>query len=219
VERLSGSHFLGYIQTHDQVGNRANGERIEHLVGPELAKVAAALVMCSPFVPMVFQGEEFAASSPFLYFSDHQEPEIGTAVSEGRQREFAAFGWNPNEVPDPQNRATFEKSKLDWSEIEREPHRGMLEWYRQLIALRCSKACLVDGHLDRVRVDFREDERWLVLHRGPISVACNFAGISREIREIPASGHRVLLSSHPSSSLDGGTLRLAPHSAAILEAD
>ncbi len=216
LERLSGSHFLGYIQTHDQVGNRANGERIEHLVGPELAKVAAVLVMCSPFVPMIFQGEEFAASNPFLYFSNHEEPEIGAAVSEGRRREFAAFGWNPDEVPDPQDPATFERSKLDWSDIQQEPHRGMLEWYRQLIALRRSTPCLLDGHLDRVRVDFSENERWLTLRRGHISVACNFAEI---MREIPAAGHRMLLSSHPSSSLHGGTLRLAPHSAMILEAD
>jgi len=215
-ERLSGSHFLGYIQTHDQVGNRAKGERIEHLAGPELAKVAAALVMCSPFVPMIFQGEEFAASSSFLYFSDHREPEIGTAVSEGRRREFAAFGWNPDEVADPQERATFEKSKLDWSEIEQEPHRGMLEWYRQLIALRRSTPCLLDGSLDRVRVEFGENERWLALHRGHVSVACNFAGTAREL---PAAGHRVLLTSHPSSSLHGETLRLAPRSAMILEAD
>ncbi len=215
-ERLSGSRFLGYIQTHDQVGNRARGERIGCLVGPELAKVAAALVMCSPFVPMVFQGEEFAAASPFLYFSNHQEPEIGASVSEGRRREFAAFGWNPDEVPDPQDPATFERSKLDWSEVEREPHREMLEWYRQLIALRRSTPCLLDGRLDRVRVEFSENERWLALGRGRVSVACNFAGTAREL---PAAGHRVLLCSHPSSNVHGGKLQLPPRSVTILEAD
>lgn len=215
-ERLSGSRFLGYIQTHDQVGNRAKGERIGCLVGSELAKVAAALVMCSPFVPMVFQGEEFAASAPFLYFSNHQEPEIGAAVSEGRRREFAAFGWNPDEVPDPQDPTTFERSKLDWSEFEREPHRGMFEWYRQLIALRRSTPCLLDGRLDRVSVEFSENERWLALGRRRVSVVCNFAGTAREL---PAAGHRVLLSSHPSSSVHGGRLQLPPHSATILEAD
>ena len=99
-EGLGGERFLGYAQTHDQVGNRACGERLVHLVGERKAKVAAALVLASPFIPMLFQGEEWGASAPFLYFTDHPEPDLGKAVREGRRKEFAAFGWNPEDARD-----------------------------------------------------------------------------------------------------------------------
>ncbi len=215
-DRLAGSRFLGYIQTHDQVGNRATGDRIAQIAGVDLAKTAAALVMCSPFVPMLFQGEEFAAGAPFLYFSDHQDPEVAAAVSAGRRREFAAFGWNPEHVPDPQDPKTFERSKLDWAEVEREPHREVLEWYRRLIALRRSVPELSNANLDRVEVDFSEAERWLVLRRGRVSAACNFSNLVRSIR---ASAQRVLLSSNLDSRVQEETILLAPFSAMILEAD
>lgn len=118
---LSSHRFLGYLQTHDQVGNRAQGERIAHLTGMGKAKIGAALVLTSPFVPMLFHGEEFAASSPFQYFTDHDEDALAHAVSEGRRREFAAFGWKPEDVPDPQDAETFRRSKLDWAELDEEP--------------------------------------------------------------------------------------------------
>ena len=111
-------HFLGYSQTHDQVGNRATGERFSHLTSLGKTKIAAAIVLTSPFLPMLFQGEEFAASTPFQYFTHHEEEELGRAVSEGRRKEFAAFGWKPENVPDPQAPETFERSKLQWAEID-----------------------------------------------------------------------------------------------------
>jgi maltooligosyltrehalose trehalohydrolase len=104
--------LLGYMQTHDQVGNRAMGERSSALMNSSKLKIGAALVFVSPFVPMLFQGEEWAASSPFLYFTDHRDAELGRAVSEGRRREFATFGWRPQEIPDPQAAETFARSKL-----------------------------------------------------------------------------------------------------------
>ena len=116
---LSQHRFLGYIQNHDQVGNRAVGDRISHIAGLERAKIAAALYLLSPFVPMLFQGEEWAASTPFLYFADHDDPELARAVSEGRKKEFAAFGWDPASIPDPENQATFDASKLNWEEVKR----------------------------------------------------------------------------------------------------
>jgi maltooligosyltrehalose trehalohydrolase len=103
IEGLSAWRFLGYSQNHDQVGNRAQGERLCHLVNPGRAKIAVALVFTAPFVPMLFQGEEWAAFSPFQYFTDHEDAELGRLVSEGRRREFAAFGWNPDDIPDPQD--------------------------------------------------------------------------------------------------------------------
>ena len=103
-------------QNHDQVGNRAVGERTSALMSDGRLRVAAALLLTSPFVPLLFQGEEWGATTPFQYFTDHTDPELGRAVSEGRRREFAAFGWDPQAVPDPQDPATFERSKLDWTE-------------------------------------------------------------------------------------------------------
>ncbi|MGH9558730.1 MAG: malto-oligosyltrehalose trehalohydrolase, partial [Bryobacteraceae bacterium] len=113
---LSGWRFLGYLQTHDQVGNRAKGERSSQLMSLGRLKIGAALVMCSPFVPMLFQGEEFGASTPFLYFTGHEDAEVARAVSEGRRKEFGAFGWKPDKIPDPGDPLTFLRSKLDWTE-------------------------------------------------------------------------------------------------------
>jgi maltooligosyltrehalose trehalohydrolase len=130
LEGVSKARLLGYLQTHDQVGNRARGERIGMLASLDRVKAGAALVMTSPFVPMIFQGEEWAAGTPFLYFTDHTEPDLARAVSEGRRREFAAFGWPPESVPDPQDRETFLRSKLNWDEPASQPHADILRWYR-----------------------------------------------------------------------------------------
>lgn len=211
---LSGSRFVGYLQTHDQVGNRAKGERITALTNLDRVKIGAALVMCSPFVPMLFQGEEFAASAPFLYFTDHRDPDIARAATQGRRNEFAAHGWNPEQVPDPQDRSSFERSKLDWRELEREPHRNVFAWHRQLIALRRSTAALADGRLDKVEVPFSESEQWLALRRGLLAVACNFGNRSRAI---PLGIRRVLLSSKAESAACGGKAELAPDSVLIAE--
>ncbi len=109
--------FVIAAQNHDQVGNRAAGDRLGALVDEGALKAAAALLLTAPFTPMLFQGEEWAASSPFQYFTDH-DPELGKAVSEGRRREFAAFGWNPDHVPDPQDPQAFDRSKLVWNELD-----------------------------------------------------------------------------------------------------
>jgi maltooligosyltrehalose trehalohydrolase len=161
------SRLLGYLQTHDQVGNRAAGERISMLAPLERVKAGAALVLTSPFIPMIFQGEEWAASTPFQYFTDHVDPDLGHAVSEGRRREFAHFGWAPESVPDPQDRRTFLQSKLNWDEVRSAPHREMLDWYRSLVRLRPRL------HGDP-RVTFSEAERWLRMDRGDVSVLCAF---------------------------------------------
>jgi maltooligosyltrehalose trehalohydrolase len=173
VGDLPADRFLAYTQDHDQVGNRARGERLVHLCGVERAKIAAAVVLLSPFVPMLFMGEEWAASSPFLYFTDHPDERLGRAVSEGRRNEFERFGWDPSEIVDPQSTYAFERSHLDRSEREREPHRSMHEWYRALIALRRSVPELRDGRRDLVDVAFDEDARWLRMTRGPVT--CAFA--------------------------------------------
>jgi maltooligosyltrehalose trehalohydrolase len=190
IADLPATRLFGYAQTHDQVGNRARGERLAHLAGPRLAQVGAALVMFSPFVPMLFQGEEWAASAPFQYFTDHESPELAEAVRQGRRGEFVAFGWKPEDVPDPQDPATFERSRLDWDELERAPHAEVLRWHRELIALRTREPALRDGRLAAVRVTY--GERWIEVQRGALTLLANLGEAPVE-RPRPA-GQRVLAS-------------------------
>ncbi|MGE5763445.1 MAG: malto-oligosyltrehalose trehalohydrolase, partial [Mycobacterium leprae] len=185
---VPGHRLLGYAQNHDQIGNRARGDRLSQLVGPPRAKVAAALVLTSPFTPLLFMGEEWGASTPWQYFTDHDDPELARAVRDGRRSEFAAFGWRPQDVPDPQDPATVERSRLDWAELAKEPHAELLDWHRTLIALRRRVPELMDGRLDRVVVAYDEDARWLVVRRGRQAVACNLA---TERQTVPVDGTPV----------------------------
>jgi maltooligosyltrehalose trehalohydrolase len=170
---LSPRKFVVASQNHDQVGNRALGERLEQIAGFEKAKIAAGLTLLSPCIPMLFQGEEWAASTPFQYFTDHESPELGKAVSEGRRREFVQFGWRADEVPDPQDFATFERSRLKWEEIGEAPHCAMLEWYRRLVAFRRSHSQYLAATPTEVRAD--EDARTLLIVRDRFSLAVNFS--------------------------------------------
>jgi len=182
---LSGHHFVGFLQNHDQVGNRVEGDRMGRLVGAGLLKAGAALFLTSPFVPMLFQGEEWGAATPFLYFTGYEDPQLGHAVSEGRRREFAAFGWDQGLVPDPQAEDTFRRSKLDWTEPEREPHADLLRWHRGLVRLRREAPELTDGRLEDVRVEFDEPNRWITVSRGRIHVVCS---LSEGRRLVPSPG-------------------------------
>jgi maltooligosyltrehalose trehalohydrolase len=165
-----GHRLLGYAQTHDQVGNRAIGDR---LTARQLA-LTAALVLTSPFTPMLFMGEEWGAGTPWQYFTDHTDPALAEAVRQGRRREFAAFGWSAEEVPDPQDPATVRASTLDWSQARSGVHSELLQWYRELISLRRSAPELTDPDLRRVRVDFDEEAGWLTVHRGRFRITVNF---------------------------------------------
>jgi maltooligosyltrehalose trehalohydrolase len=165
---------------------------------------------------MLFHGEEWGASAPFLYFTDHSEPELGRAVTEGRKREFAAFGWDPTAIPDPQSRETFERSKLDWNEISREPHRGLFDWHRRLVRLRLEVPALADGRLDRVRVRFDEEKRWLVVHRSEVAVCVNLAGEPRRLPLDDSAGRPVRLASREDVRVADGHAELPPESVAIV---
>jgi maltooligosyltrehalose trehalohydrolase len=215
TEGLSGHHFLGYLQNHDQIGNRARGERSSHLMSPKKLKIGAALVMTSPFLPMLFQGEEWAANTPFFYFTDYQEPELANAVREGRCREFAAFGWKPEDTADPQARETFERSKLNWNEVSQTPHADLLDWHKKLIQLRRSEPDLSDGNLEQVRTNYDEKNRWLVLQRGRISVVSNFASHPCRI-PLRAGDQKVLLASEDVHVADGSA-NFPAESVAILK--
>jgi maltooligosyltrehalose trehalohydrolase len=208
--------LLGYLQNHDQVGNRAAGERSSALMSTGRLHIAAALVLCAPFVPMLFQGEEWGATTPFQYFTDHVDEELGRLVSEGRRREFAAFGWKPEDVPDPQDRATSERSILDWAELDKEPHADLLEWHRSLIALRRRLPALSDGDFEEVRPTWDEDAGWFCLTRGPVTVAVNLATEAQAV-PVPTGATEILLSCDPDAAVgNDGTVRLAPDSVAIL---
>ena len=217
---LSGNHFLGYAQTHDQVGNRAKGGRSAQLMSVGRLKIAAALVLTAPFVPMLFHGEEWGASTPFLYFAGHEEPELARAVSAGRKREFEAFGWNPADIPDPQALESFTASKLDWAELEREPHRDILDWHRDLIRLRARMPELRDGRMDLVRVDFDESARWLTMRRGRVTVAINLAADAQIVPIGSSTPKLIAMASDMTSAvgirLESPAIDLAPDSVAVL---
>ncbi|MER6015025.1 malto-oligosyltrehalose trehalohydrolase [Streptomyces bluensis] len=186
--RLAAHRLLGYTQTHDQVGNRAQGDRLAAALlaeSPGLLACAAALVLTGPFTPMLFMGEEWAAGTPWQFFTDHTDPELAEAVRQGRRREFAAHGWTEeatprpgylDNIPDPQDPATRDRSCLDWSEPDSEPHARVLAWYRELIALRHAQPDLTDPDLADTKVAYDEDARWFAFRRGDVRVAVNLGG-------------------------------------------
>jgi maltooligosyltrehalose trehalohydrolase len=176
--RVPSYRFVVFAQDHDQVGNRATGDRLSvtlasHPRREDLLRVAAGLVLLSPYTPMLFMGEEWGADTPWQYFSDHTDPLLASAVSEGRRSEFASHGWSFADVPDPQDPATFVRSRLSWSQAERGPHASLLSWYKSLLALRRSRPELTDPRLSLVRADYDEDARWLLVSRGPLRIAAN----------------------------------------------
>jgi maltooligosyltrehalose trehalohydrolase len=213
---LPGRCFVGFLQNHDQVGNRAIGERSAALLSTGRLKIGAALVMTAPFLPLLFQGEEWAASSPFLYFCDHRDPDLGRAVTEGRRREFAAFGWDPEQIPDPQAVSSFERSKLDWAEPAEGRHAEVLAWHRQLLELRRTRPDLRRDRLAEVEVRYDEVARWLWVLRGSTQVVANLGGAELAL---PVAGSPSLLAaSDPGVRLEPGGLVLAAESVAILQA-
>ena len=135
-------------------------------------------------------------------------------MRDGRRGEFAAFGWESEQIPDPQARETFERSRLDWAERERSPHAQLLAWHRALIRLRRSRPELADGAYRSVRVAFDAAARWLALRRGDVEVVCNF---SAQARDVPVTGAcTLLLASRPDVRASAAELRLPPECAAIV---
>jgi maltooligosyltrehalose trehalohydrolase len=210
-----GHRFVAYLQNHDQIGNRALGDRISATLSEGLLMVGAALILTSPYTPMLFMGEEWGARTPWQFFSDH-EGELGQAVRRGRREEFASHGWDTDQVPDPQSPTTFEAAKLDWKEPESERGARLLEWYRSLIALRRTRLDLSDGRRDRVEVSYDEEARWLVVRRGSTAVACNLSG---ERHAVPLSGTPdvVLLASSHGFVFRDGFVEIDGESVAVLD--
>jgi maltooligosyltrehalose trehalohydrolase len=180
---LPRDRLVAYVQSHDQIGNRALGERLHHLAGIERAQIAAALLMVSPFVPMIFQGEEWAASSPFLFFADLQSKELREAVRKGRAAEHASAGWR-EPPPDPIDVATRNRSVLRWDERDEPEHAGMLAWYRALIEARRTHAGLRATAAGSTRV--RRDGDLVIVERGDVSLVCNLGATPAraELRDV-----------------------------------
>jgi maltooligosyltrehalose trehalohydrolase len=178
VGSLPSRRFVTALQNHDQIGNRAVGDRIGALAGIDRQCIGAALTLLAPTVPLLFQGEEWAASTPFQFFTDHTDPELAEAVRTGRRREFAAFGWQPDDVPDPQDPETFRRCRLRWAERPGAGHAEMLEWYRALLRLRRSEPVLAGDvsvealGADHLHLRFRGRQLAVHLGAGRVELRC-----------------------------------------------
>ncbi len=215
VVGLSGRRFVSFLQNHDQTGNRARGERIAELAGSKKAMIGAALMLTSPFIPLIFQGEEWAASTPFQFFTDYQDPGLAEAVRKGRLEEFERFDWDPSDIPDPQSPSTLRASTLEWEEAGKQPHSSILEWYKALILLRSVVPDLANGHLDYVKTFHNEEEKWLVMIRGKITISCNFSEHRQQIPFRPGRPNHILLASDERVKAPGKLIDLPGESAVI----
>jgi maltooligosyltrehalose trehalohydrolase len=216
VFRIPAHRFLGYLQDHDQVGNRAAGDRISAHLSTDLLKVGAALILTASYTPMLFMGEEWGAHTPWQYFTDHADPRLARAVADGRRAEFAEHGWSAGDVPDPQDGTTFLRSKLDWSELGKAQHREILAWYQELIALRRSWPELTDPRLDRVSVDFDEGERWLAIRRGRLRIVASLGpGTERVPLRRPARA--LVAASRPGIALEHSAVTMPGPAFAVIE--
>jgi maltooligosyltrehalose trehalohydrolase len=170
-------------QNHDQIGNRAAGERLSMLLHMPQLKAIAALTLLSPFVPLLFQGEEWGAQTPFLYFTDHENAELGRLVAEGRSKEFSSFHRHGG-VPNPQDVETFERSKLDWSELAEPAHAELYDWYRRLIRLRHERWGGLSQTASRRKaaVTFDAKAGWLKIVRDDVLCVFNFSDAPQRLR-------------------------------------
>ncbi len=163
--------FVHCIQNHDQVGNRAEGDRLHHGIDLARYRAAVTLLLATPYTPLLFMGQELAASTPFAYFTDH-EPELGRKVTEGRRAEFAKFRTFADDalhhaIPDPQDPATFERSKIRWDEAERSPGKEILALHRALLALRRDDPSMRDGSREAMEVERIDDALIAIRRRAP----------------------------------------------------
>jgi maltooligosyltrehalose trehalohydrolase len=204
--------LVTFAQDHDQIGNRATGDRLSATLSPARLRVAAALSLGSPFTPMLFMGEEWGASTPWQFFTSHPEPELGEAVARGRIEEFARMGWDPATVPDPQDPATVARSHLDWSELGRSPHRELWAFTRELIALRAREPEFADHDFRMLSADGSDEYGWFVLRQGALELRVNLGGADWD-SEGPVT---VLLGTDPLIRATDGGLILPPDSAAIV---
>ncbi|SDH16613.1 malto-oligosyltrehalose trehalohydrolase [Microbacterium pygmaeum] len=214
--RIPTSRLVTFGQDHDQIGNRAAGDRLSQTLDEGGLAIVAVLTLLSPYTPMLFMGEEWAASTPWQFFTSHPEPELGRATAEGRLAEFTAMGWDESVVPDPQDPETFLRSKLRWEEIHDDRHGRMLELYRRLVRLRRTTPEFTDPRFGSVSAEADEDARWFRMQRGDVQVLVNFAEAHVQL-PVPA-GAVALLTTDVSARVDERTALLPGRSAVVLRA-
>lgn len=200
---------------HDQIGNRAAGERLSNKIGPAQQAIAAMVTLLSPFTPMIFMGEEWGASTPWRFFTSHPDPELAEMIRVGRLEEFAQMEWDTSEVPDPQDPKTFEVSKLDWSELEQAPHADLLELTRRLIEIRHTYPDFTDPRFEQGRAVSNDEAGWLMVERGDMIMVINFSDQPTEIG-IDRSASPVITIGE--ADVVGELIRLGPHSAVAADA-
>jgi maltooligosyltrehalose trehalohydrolase len=208
---IPATRLLAYTCTHDQVGNRAFGDRPGANLDAGQLAVKAAIALGSPYTAMLFMGEEWGSTRPFQFFSSHPEQELARATAEGRKSEFAEHGWDADEVPDPQDPETFLRSKLDWTEPDAPGHTELLEFYRALIRLRNDEPDMADPWLTHLGVEVDEERRWIVMRRGRIVIACN---LGTEQVSVDVTGETLLGWGAPVVGDDATTL--PAHSVAVV---
>jgi len=226
-----GEQFVVFTQNHDQVANALSGSRASSLLSADRQRLAAAVLICSPFLPLFFMGQEYSETAGFYYFTDYGDPVLAEAVRQGRKQEAGAF-LADGEFLDPQDAATFLRSKLNWQLLEERPNAGMLAWYRELLSVRRQNACLSNCRKDLTETE-SDFEEWLVLKRSDPSgsaalLMCNFSERSKPIPIRAPEGHwrRRLWSSatqyggsgvEPTACLSSGdhTVEIEGHSAAL----
>jgi maltooligosyltrehalose trehalohydrolase len=221
----AGHRFVVALQNHDQIGNRATGDRITASIGAGRLAAGAALILTSAYTPMLFMGEEWGATTPWQFFTSYENPELAEAVRKGRRSEFAGHGWDEKDVPDPQDAATRDRSVLDWDEQNRTSagahgeidHQALLTFYRDLIALRRRTPWLRSDDLRQVDVDIADT--WIAVHRDLFSVLVN---LGPQEAELPARTGAVVELGWGDVGWDGGPgtrdgkLRLGPDSVAVV---
>jgi maltooligosyltrehalose trehalohydrolase len=200
-------------QNHDQIGNRAVGDRIAESLDDDQLACAALLTLAGPFTPMLFQGEEWAASTPFQFFTSHPEPELGKATADGRIAEFEQMGWDPEVVPDPQDPATYQRSKLDWSELTTGRHSVLLDVYRSLARLRRERPEITDPAFTSTSCTADEKRRLFTMRRGGLVVAVNFGDAEATVE---VDDGELLFATPAGATLHRGRLTLPPHAGAVV---
>jgi maltooligosyltrehalose trehalohydrolase len=205
-----------FSQNHDQIGNRRDGDRLSHSLAFEQLKLAAGTVLLSPYIPMLFMGEEYAETAPFQYFVSHGDPALIEAVREGRKREFAEFGW-AGDIPDPQNEATFLGCKLNWNLHAEGQHLLLWNFYQELLRLRRDISALANLDKDAMEIKPLTDQKVLLVRRwdasGQVLILHNFNRTPVRVNlPIPAGKwHTVLDSNGTRGGEDGSPAVLQSH--------
>lgn len=203
--------LVTFSQNHDQIGNRAAGDRLTAQLSEDRLAIAAVLTVLSPSTPMLFMGEEWAATTPWPFFTSHPEPDLAAAVEAGRVAEFARMGWDPDRIAHPQDPATFQGAHLDWAELEAPRAARMLERYRRLIALRRGEPELHSPSFAALAGEWDDDRRTIALDRGTITIRVNLGAEPWHAGE----AENVLFTTTDADPAASGTLVLPPDSAVV----